>query len=168
MLRFSALALLALVSAAPAPAAFKLIVKNTGNEDLGIYFMANLDNGDLALYDGTEAFVDVVAPGASLGRYIAFNDTFTFRSGDMKWRARVSFYQHDDEDQPYKVSIHNIMTEDGAEPIELQHHDEAFIWIDPSHHMTHSAAGGNAFSLRDLKHNDRVSFDVHTLDNEEL
>ena len=60
------------------------------------------------------------------------------------------------------------MVDEAAEPIELKHHDEGFIWIDPNHHVTHSAVGGHEFTLRDKSSTDRLTVSVHALDRDEL
>lgn len=86
----------------------------------------------------------------------------------MRWRSRVTLFAHEDTLQPFKVSFHNIMLEEDPEPIELQHHDEGFIWIEPNHQITHATIGGHEFILKDKNHNSRFSIEVHQLDKDEL
>ena len=85
----------------------------------------------------------------------------------MKWRNRLSLYQNEDE-HPYKISFHNVMVDEDPQPIELKHHDEGYIWIDPNHHVTHSAVGGHTFYMRDKASEDRYSVSLHELDAQEL
>lgn len=145
----------------------KLILKNTGNEDLALYFMGSINDGDMSLWDGSETLNAIIEPGSAGARYVSFNDSFAIRSGDMKWRMRISLYENEDE-HPYKISFHNVMVEEQEEPVELKHHDEGFIWIDPNHHVTHSAVGGHEFSVRDKSHKERFAVSIHELDDGEL
>ena len=41
----------------------KMIIRNTGSEDLAVYFMGALHEGDLSLWDGSETLNDIVSPG---------------------------------------------------------------------------------------------------------
>ena len=159
---------LASFAAAQTDVVSKLIVTNTGNEDLALYFLGRMKGGDVSMWDGSETFAGLMAPGDSLGRFITFDDTFSLRSGDMKWRMRLSVYAHDQEEHPYKMSFHNVMVEEGAEPIELKHHEEGHIWIDPSEHVTHSATAGHPFVIRDTKSKGRFTVEVHPAMNDEL
>ena len=45
-----------------------------------------------------------------------YNDSFAVRSGDLKWRVRLSLYKNDDKEQPYKVTFHNVMTDEKDQP----------------------------------------------------
>ena len=92
--------LAALLAAAAEAAQSKLIVKNTGSEDLAMYFMGSIDDGDMALWDGSETLNDIIQPGATAARYVSFNDSFALRSGDLKWRVRFSLYENDGDEHP--------------------------------------------------------------------
>lgn len=146
----------------------KLILRNTGSEDLAVYFMGALHEGDMSLWDGSEVLNEIVAPGSSHARYVRYNDSFAIRSGDLKWRVRVSLYKNEDPDQPYKVTFHNVMLDEAEQPIELKHHANGYLWIEPNHHVTHSAVGGHEFELRDRDAKDRLAVSVHALGRDEL
>ena len=147
----------------------KLVIHNTGNDDLALYFLGRLNDGDMSsLRDGYETFVGLMAPGASLGRFITFNDTFSLRSGDLKWRLRLTVYAHNLEDYPYKLSFHNIMVGEGADPVELKHHEEGFIWIEPNDEVTHSAKPGHPFVVLDVKKTPRFTAEVFAVRSDEL
>ena len=165
------LVLVATIGAAlanPEHARSKMILKNTGNEDLALYFMGSIDDGDMSMWDGSETLNAIVEPGGATARYVRFNDSFAIRSGDMQWRTRLSLYRNDHDAQPYKISFHNVMVEEEPSPIELKHHDEGYIWIDPNNHVTHSAVGGHEFSLRDKDSAERLAVSIHELDATEL
>ena len=49
-----------------------------------------------------------------------------------------------------------------------RHHDEGYIWIDPNHHVTHSAVSGHEFSLRDAASAERLAVSLHGLDPDEV
>ena len=162
------LRLLALVAAASsADVRSKMIIENTGDEDLAMYYMGSINDGDMSMWDGSEHFNAIIEPGSKAARYVSFNDSFALRSGDMKWRNRLSLYQNEDE-HPYKISFHNVMVDEEQQPVELKHHDESYIWIDPNHHVTHSAVGGHTFYMRDKQSKDRFSVSIHELDAQEL
>ena len=114
----------------------KMIIRNTGSEDLAVYFMGALHEGDLSLWDGSETLNDIVSPGQVTARYVRYNDSFAVRSGDLKWRVRLSLYKNDDAEQPYKVTFHNVMTDEKDQPVELKHHAAGYLWIEPNHHVT--------------------------------
>ena len=46
------------------------------------------------MWDGSEHFNSIIEPGSKAARYVSFNDSFALRSGDMKWRNRLSLYQN--------------------------------------------------------------------------
>merc|ERR1719181_2729939 len=112
----------------------KMIVANTGDDDLGFYFLGhNFENDDLnegTIWDGSETLNAIIAPGEEAGRFVSFGDAFVFRSADMRWRVRVHVHPHTDDRQPYKVSFYNLMTEENGEDVELKHHDEGYLWIE--------------------------------------
>ena len=97
-----------------------------------------------------------------------FSDAFALRSADMKWRARFSVFAHDDYEQPYKVTFYNLMSEPEGEPMELKHHEDGYLWIDQGEHVTRTSQGGHRFEMRDAKHKDRFSLEVHVLDEEDM
>jgi hypothetical protein len=146
----------------------KMIIRNTGSEDLAVYFMGALHEGDLSLWDGSETLNDIVSPGQVTARYVRYNDSFAVRSGDLKWRVRLSLYKNDDAEQPYKVTFHNVMTDEKDQPVELKHHAAGYLWIEPNHHVTHSAAQGHEFALRDRESKERLAVSVHALGRDEL
>ncbi|CAH0373903.1 unnamed protein product, partial [Pelagomonas calceolata] len=146
----------------------KMIIRNTGSEDLAVYFMGALHEGDLSLWDGSETLNDIVSPGQVTARYVRYNDSFAVRSGDLKWRVRLSLYKNDDAEQPYKMTFHNVMTDEKDQPVELKHHAAGYLWIEPNHHVTHSAAQGHEFALRDRESKERLAVSVHALGRDEL
>ena len=87
MMRVFVVAAFAALAAADDEPRSKMIVKNTGDEDLALYFMGSIDDGDMSLWDGSETLNDIVEPGAATARYVRFNDSFAIRSGDLKWRG---------------------------------------------------------------------------------
>ena len=130
--------------------------------------MGALHEGDLSLWDGSETLNDIVSPGQTTARYVRYNDSFALRSGDLKWRVRLSLYKNDDAEQPYKVTFHNVMTDEKDQPVELKHHAAGYLWIEPNHHVTHSAAQGHEFALRDRESKERLAVSVHALGRDEL
>ena len=148
----------------------KIIVHNTGSEDLGFYYLGNgYDPGpEVAMWDGSETLNAIIEPGGEAGRYVAFSDAFALRSADMRWRARFSLYAHDDDAQPYKVSFYNIMEEPEGGAMELKHHDAGYLWIEKGHHVTHTATGGHRFEVNDVDRAPRFALEVHVLDEDEV
>merc|ERR1719337_263043 len=71
-------------------------------------------------------------------------------------------------EQPYKVTFHNVMTDEKDQPVELKHHAAGYLWIEPNHHVTHSAAQGHEFALRDRESKERLAVSVHALGRDEL
>ena len=96
-----------------------------------------------------------------------FADAFAVRSADMTWRARFALWEHEDEDQPYKISFENLMVEESGTAMELKHDEAGYLWIEPGEHATHTAAGGHRFELRDGGRADRFAVEIHALDPEE-
>ena len=160
--------LLLLATASAVELKQKMIIRNTGSEDLAVYFMGALHEGDLSLWDGSETLNDIVSPGQVTARYVRYNDSFAVRSGDLKWRVRLSLYKNDDAEQPYKMTFHNVMTDEKDQPVELKHHAAGYLWIEPNHHVTHSAAQGHEFALRDRESKERLAVSVHALGRDEL
>ena len=146
----------------------KMIIRNTGSEDLAVYFMGALHEGDLSLWDGSETLNDIVSPGQVTARYVRYNDSFAVRSGDLKWRVRLSLYKNDDKEQPYKVTFHNVMT-DEKRPARRAQAPRGRLPLDRAErHVTHSAAQGHEFALRDRESKERLAVSVHALGRDEL
>ena len=61
----------------------KLMINNLDRDDMGIYFLGQAEG----LLDGSETYCDIVAPGQTAARYVSLNDSFVFRSSDLKWRV---------------------------------------------------------------------------------
>jgi hypothetical protein len=55
-----------------------------------------------------------------------------FRSTDLKTRVRVDIRPSYDEVRPYQLSFYNLAAGDrhGSAPVELQHGDSGYIWIE--------------------------------------
>ena len=109
----------------------------------------------------------IVEPGGETGRFVRFSDAFAVRSADMTWRARFALWEHEDEDQPYKISFENLMLEESGAAMELKHHEAGFLWIQPGERSTQTATGGHRFEIRDGDRGDRFAVEVHALDPEE-
>lgn len=152
------------------PDRHKIIIHNTGSEDLGFYYIGNgYDPGrNLAMWDGSETLNAIIEPGGEAGRFVSFSDAFAVRSADMQWRARFSLYAHTDEEQPYKISFYNIMDEPSGSAMELKHHEEGYLWIEKGEHVTHTAEGGHRFELRDGDRKDRFAVEIHMPDEDEI
>ena len=45
---------------------------------------------------------------------------------------------------------------------------EGYLWIDQGEHVTRTSQGGHRFEMRDAKHKDRFSLEVHVLDEEDM
>ena len=156
-----------LAACASANVRSKMILKNTGNEDLALYFMGSINDGDMSMWDGSETLNSIVEPGGATARYVNFNDSFAVRSGDMTWRTRFSLYENEHDEQRYKISFHNVMVEEVPEPIELKHHDDGYLWIDQAHQTVQATAAGHRFVVRDAKHRDRFALEIHLPDWDE-
>lgn len=150
--------------AAGAETVSRMLLRNLGKENLGLYYLGAV-NGNL---DGSEAFCSSIAPDEVTGRYVHLNDSFAVRSGDLRWRSRITLFANDDLDRPFKISFHNTMIDDDPQPIELKHHDEGFIWIEPSHYLTHGTADGREFVVNDKDHASRFSVRIYVVDEGEL
>jgi len=68
----------------------KVLVTNTGNDYISLYYLGITVHGDL---DGSETFCQTIAPGGQLGRYVKLGDSFAVRSGDMKFRSRFGIFE---------------------------------------------------------------------------
>ena len=61
-----------------------MIIRNTGSEDLAVYFMGALHDGDLSLWDGSETLNDIVSPGQVTARYVQLQRLLRRAVGRLK------------------------------------------------------------------------------------
>jgi len=67
------------------------------------------------------------------------------------------------------MSFHNIMVDDEPpQPVELQHHDQGFVWIEPNHHVTHATIPAHDFVVKDKQGKQRYALSLHHVDTDEL
>mmetsp|Transcript_19916 Transcript_19916/g.60215 ORF Transcript_19916/g.60215 Transcript_19916/m.60215 type:complete len:184 (-) Transcript_19916:129-680(-) len=150
----------------------KLILKNTGTEDLALYYLGAVSRRDTAdtNFNGNEGLANVMKPGETAARYVRFDDTFVVRSRDLQWRSRVAVYEHaGSKVHPYALTFHNLMDDVPPQPVELKHANAGYVWIDPGKNVTHSTGSGHVFYVRDKGSKDRYAVSLHKLDsNDEL
>lgn len=85
---------------------------------------------------------------------VNFNTGLVFRSDDMITRIRVDVRASTDDPKfPYQITFHNLHVGDrgGNKPIELQHGNSGYIWIDGGHSVSHLTAHGHVFNIRDVQ-----------------
>ena len=70
----------------------KIIVHNTGSEDLGFYYLGNgYDPGpEVAMWDGSETLNAIIEPGGEAGRFVSFSDAFAVRSAEPLFSRELS------------------------------------------------------------------------------
>merc|ERR1719276_778218 len=118
------------------------------HEKLAIYFVGKVEDEP----SDYEALVGTINAGKSLTVDIEPLNSFVVRSGDMKFRAKVSVFDRpSDFDRPLALSFKNLAEDNPGEQIELKHSNSGYQWLPPSSEATHSTDFGHEFQLRNPK-----------------
>ena len=141
----------------------KIIVQNTGDDDIALYYLGNEGNdgmdADAPTWDMSETLCAVLGPDEEAGRFVRFRDSFVIRSADMKWRARFHILPPRFVEQPYGITFSNPMSE---AVIELKHHAEApIVLIGAGGQSSRAIPHGHRLELRDATQKSRVAVEVH-------
>lgn len=147
----------------------KIIVQNTGDDDIAFYFLGNEGNdgidGPQPTWDMSETLCAVLGPDEEAGRFVRFRDSFVIRSADMTWRARFHIIPTKFIEQPYGVVFSNPM---GSDALELKHHEEApLVLIGAGGQASRAIPHGHRLELRDARGSPRVAVEVHLPDQED-
>ena len=106
--------------------------------------------------DSVELLVNVMGVGSTQSEQVFSPTSFVIRSADLTSRMRVTIGFNDkggklDKDRPYTISFVNLSVEDrhGPFPLELQHSNAGYVWIDPSEVVEHITGPNHIFTVRD-------------------
>ena len=138
--------LLLLATASAVELKQKMIIRNTGQRGSGGLLHAPCE-GDLSLWDGSEHSTTSSRRARSRRGYVDTTTPSPCESGDLNG-ASASLYKNDDAEQPYKVTFHNVMTDEKDQPVELKHHAAGYLWIEPNHHVAQRGAGPRVRAAR--------------------
>jgi hypothetical protein len=157
-------ALLLLLSAVALPTATgaldeatALVSFSAGMQKLGVFFSGDLKSKDKQDPD-FDLLLMTVDAGETKSQSSKSHHSFTVRSADMAFRAKITVYDNtgrDRDNHPFKIAFKNLMLEAPGKSIELKHSNSGFLWIEPGDEVTHNTDVNHEFELRDLEH-DRV------------
>ena len=111
-------------------------------------------------------------PGTQIIREgVKFNTGLVIRSADFLTRVRVDFAENADKtdnDRPYSIAFYNLAVGDrgGDKPIELQHGDSGYIWIDGGESVTHATDAYHTFTIRNADKDTFFSVTIENLNDE--
>ena len=161
---------------------FKLIVDSkTPDYNIGMFWMGNAvgEGGVVLPEEGTETFVDAVAPKAKIAHQAKYGDRFIFRGPMGKdnggFRCAVQIQkgmQKDGVDFPYSISFQAVGTEPAAGHLELQHggssadHKPEYLWINRGQQVAHLTEGKQEFVIRNSDRQPIVAFTLAEMKNE--
>ena len=100
----------------------------------------------------------VVRAGSRMVEGTKLGSSFIFRAADMRNRVRVHIDQNMDavgtQYRPYQLTFYNLAygDRDGDYPIELQHGQSGYLWLEGSHYVAHNTNSGHKFTIRDANH----------------
>ena len=109
--------------------------------------------------------VQMVAPDGRMVEGTTLGSSFIFRAADMRSRVRVHIDRNLDPDpvgstkRPYQLTFYNLAygDRDGDYPVELQHGQSGYLWLEGSHYVAHNTMAGHKFTIRDANHQDLFS-----------
>ena len=96
------------------------------------------------------------------------------RSADLQTRIRIEIHAAADEissgGNPYVISMFNMAYADRPElnPVELQHSNSGYIWIEGGHVVSHNTDVNHPFIIRNTKKQVVFTATLNFLDKEEL
>lgn len=103
--------------------------------------------------DTTEMLVSVIQQGTTQSEQCVPGTAFVIRSADMTSRMRVTIGENtqNDPERPYTLAFVNLSVEDrqGPFPLELQHSNAGYVWVDPGDVVEHVTAQNHIFTVRD-------------------
>ena len=114
----------------------------------------------------------VLKPGINQREAINLGSSIILRSGDLRTRVKVEVNAAQDEissgGNPYVISIFNMAYADRPEssPVELQHSNSGYIWIEGGHVVSHNTDVNHPFIVRDSKKQVAFTITLNFLDNE--
>ena len=114
----------------------------------------------------------MLKPGTNQREAVTLGSSIIIRSGDLRTRARVEVRAALDEfssgGNPYILSIFNMAFADRPEssPVELQHSNSGYIWIEGGHVVSHNTDLNHPFVIRDYQKQIVFSVTLNFMDNE--
>jgi len=103
--------------------------------------------------DSTELLVNVISPGRTQSEQVFSGSSFVIRSSDLTSRIRVTISKNNgkDRERPFTISLVNMAIEDrnGPFPLEVQHSNAGYIWVDPGDVVEHITGPNHIFTVRD-------------------
>lgn len=159
-----ALCLLLLLSGALLCSATDILVTfgvpNDARHQVGLYWTGSASTPRISSIkpwfgnsDAQELLVSVLGPSSTQSEQVVPGTSFVIRSADLTSRVRVTIGENkaSDSDRPYTISFVNLSVEDrhGPFPLELQHSNAGFIWIDPADVVEHITGQNHVFTVRD-------------------
>lgn len=136
-------------------------VPQNAKHKVGLYWTGNPNSPKISSLkpwfgnsDSTEMLVNVIDIGQTQSEQIFDGAAFVIRSADLTTRMRVSISfnkNHEDRERPFTISLVNLSIEDrsGPYPVELQHSDAGYVWIDPTDVVEHITGQNHIFTIRD-------------------
>lgn len=122
--------------------------------------------------DSMEMLVNVLASGTTQSEQVVPGTAFVLRSADLTTRMRVTIDQNKaaDPDRPFTLSFVNLSVEDrhGPFPLELQHSNAGYVWVDPGNVVEHVTAQNHIFTIRDKTKRPVFSVTINGLAKREL
>jgi hypothetical protein len=123
------------------------------NQDLGVYFPGDKDaNHDVFRINQKENLLTTVAKTKNKREAVKFGTSLVIRTADFKTRVRLDFAQSSEAGNPYVLAFYNLASgdRDGDDPLELQHSNSGFIWIDGGKRVAHNTDINHPFVVRDV------------------
>merc|ERR1712032_56387 len=100
-----------------------------------------------------------IPAGNSITQYASHGHMFIFRSTDVKYRMKVTVYNKKAAEElhketletfsnfPHQITLKNLHYETG-EPVEIQHSEKDYTWLEPGKENTQNTEGGHNFTIR--------------------
>lgn len=138
----------------------------------GIYFPEEVVTADRR--ESHESLLAVLNPLSNQREAVSMDSSIVLRSGDLRTRVRVEVRAAADEissgGNPYILSISNMAFADRPEPnpVELQHSNSGYIWIEPGHVVSHNTDVNHPFVIRDNQKQVVFALTLNFLDKAEL
>jgi hypothetical protein len=111
----------------------------------------------------------IVSANENARESVKFGTGLILRSSDFKTRVRVEVTQSKDSPgNPYLVSFFNLASGDrgGDEPVELQHSNSGYIWVDGGKKVAHNTDVNHPFVIRNAEKQIVFTFTLNPKTNE--
>ena len=136
----------------PAPVEYDVLQFSVPSDSVNKVAVYYFDNNRQSTMYRSELLLYILGPGEWSDELSMPGSSFVLRSADLVHRVRITIFRTNvDRLRPYRIAFESLSIDDrdGNSPLELQHSDTDYVWLDPFVTEQHFAARGSLFIIRD-------------------